>query len=244
MNSKETSHATRRVFLKQTGAFAAVSAITGLVLAQSSPVQMDEYARYDLSTPATGTYRISYEVSAITSGATTYVDPIAAGSAVTQAIATDLMTGAPLKIAQTPKEVVFLYQSDHQVRHIYMNVPHSKNVTPSWYGESVGHYENGDTLVVDTIGLAAGKYSFIDNFRTPHSDKLHVVERFTLAPDGNSLSAVVTVDDPDAYNGTLTMTQRWFKFQGPMLETVCSENNEDHFSQGLADVPTAGKPDF
>jgi hypothetical protein len=40
-----------------------------------------------------------------------------------------------------PEEVVLLYQSDHQVRHIYMNIPHSKDLKPSWYGESVGHYE-------------------------------------------------------------------------------------------------------
>ena len=46
----------------------------------------------------------------------------------------------PLFIVQTAKEVLFLYQSDHQVRHIHMNVPHSKNVVSSWYGESVGHY--------------------------------------------------------------------------------------------------------
>lgn len=150
----------------------------------------------------------------------------------------------PFYVIQTTDVVWMMWQRDHVVRRIFLNREHSKDIVPSWFGESVGHYENGNMLVVDTIGLAAKPKSFIDNFRTPHSEKLHVVERFTIAPDGNSLSAVVTVDDPDAYNGPLTMTQRWFKFRGPMLETVCSENNDDHFSQGLFDVPQADKADF
>ena len=73
---------------------------------------------------------------------------------------------------------------DFQLRRIYLNVPHSSNPQPSWYGESVGHYENGDTLVVDTIGM--NDKTYVDNYRTPHTDKLHVVERFTLARDGQS----------------------------------------------------------
>ena len=64
-----------------------------------------------------------------------------------------LYPGEPVVFVQTPKEVWILYQRDAQVRRIYMNVPHSKNPGYSWYGESIGHYENGDTLVVDTIGL-------------------------------------------------------------------------------------------
>ena len=90
----------------------------------------------------------------------------------------------PLFIVQTTKEVLFLYQSDHQVRHIYMNVTHSQNVAPSWYGESVGHYE-GDTLVVDTIDLKTK--TFVDNYRTPHSEKLHVVERWKLIDNDKTL---------------------------------------------------------
>jgi len=55
---------------------------------------------------------------------------------------------------------------------------------------------------------------------------------------------VVTVDDPDAYNAPLTMTRRWFKADGPMLETVCTENNVDFFHQNLYPIPQADKPDF
>src|SRR5215471_21394991 len=60
--------------------------------------------------------------------------------------------GAAVRILQTPTQVVVLNARDSQVRFVYLNVPHSKTPKASWYGESVGHYENGDTLVVDTIG--------------------------------------------------------------------------------------------
>jgi hypothetical protein len=83
---------------------------------------------------------------------------------------------------------------DSQVRHIYLDCRARGEVKPSWYGESVGHYE-GDTLVVDTIGLS--DKTFVDAYRTPHSDKLHVIERWKLAQDGKGLEVTVTVDDPD-----------------------------------------------
>src|SRR6185503_532500 len=59
----------------------------------------------------------------------------------------------PVYFLQTDKQVTIINEGDQQVRRVYLNVAHSKNLKPSWYGESVGHYENGDTLVVDTIGL-------------------------------------------------------------------------------------------
>jgi hypothetical protein len=60
--------------------------------------------------------------------------------------------GQPVHFIQTPNMVVYINELYAQLRHIYLNVPHSEHVTPSWHGESVGHYE-GDELVVDTIGL-------------------------------------------------------------------------------------------
>ena len=79
----------------------------------------------------------------------------------------------PFYFYQTTEKVVVIAQNGPEVRHIYLNVTHSKDVKPSWYGESVGHYENGDTLVIDTIGISAK--SFVDNYRTPHTDQLHVL---------------------------------------------------------------------
>jgi hypothetical protein len=148
----------------------------------------------------------------------------------------------PVYFIQTPKEVWMMWQRDHMVRRIFLTDKHSEHITPSWFGESIGHYENG-TLVVDTIGLST-RNSYIDNFRTPHTEKLHVVERFTIDPDGKNLTAIVTVEDPDTFNAPLTMQQRWFKASGPIKETVCAENNQDYFSQGLYPVPLAEKPDF
>jgi hypothetical protein len=84
-----------------------------------------------------------------------------------------------LQILQKMDELVLVYLSDHQVRHVRMNVPHSEHPTPSWQGESVGHYE-GDALVVDTIGQKVGPLSMVDRFGTPFSEALHVIERYRL----------------------------------------------------------------
>jgi hypothetical protein len=149
----------------------------------------------------------------------------------------------PVYFIQTPKAIWMMWQRDHMVRRIFLTDKHSEHITPSWFGESIGRYENGNTLVVDTIGLST-QNSFIDNYRTPHTDKLHVVERFTIDPDGKNLTAIATVNDPDTFNGPLVMQQRWFKANSPMLETVCAENNQDYFNQGLFPVPIANKPDF
>jgi hypothetical protein len=82
-------------------------------------------------------------------------------------------------IQRKDEEVILLYLSDHQVRHVRMNVPHSAHPKPTWQGESVGHYE-GDTLVVDTIGQKLGPLSMVDRYGTPFSAALHVIERYRL----------------------------------------------------------------
>jgi hypothetical protein len=145
---------------------------------------------------------------------------------------------------QTPNEVWMMWQRDHMVRRVYLRDKHSPNLRPSWFGESIGHYENGNTLVVDTIGLSAHKFSYIDNFRTPHTEKEHVVERYTISPDGNLLTAMVRVEDPDAYNAPITMMRKWTKVRAPLSETVCAENNADHFNENLHPIPQAERPDF
>jgi hypothetical protein len=73
----------------------------------------------------------------------------------------------PIYFVQTPKKVLMIYQGNQEVRHIYLDVPHSENPKPSWYGESVGHYE-GDTLVIDTIAQTTD--TFLDFYRTPHTE--------------------------------------------------------------------------
>jgi hypothetical protein len=155
-----------------------------------------------------------------------------------------LLTPAqPFYFIQTPRQLWMIWETDHMVRRIYMTDRHSATVKPSWFGESIGHYENGDTLLVDTIGLQA-KNSYLDWFRTPHTEKLHVVERFKLSADGKMLEALVKVEDPDTFNEPLYMVRRWNKVQNQLLEMVCAENNEDHFGKNLFPVPRAHKPDF
>ena len=94
-----------------------------------------------------------------------------------------LYPAQPIYIVQTPKEVLMTWQADHMVRRIFLTDKHTENPKPSWFGESIGRYENGDTLVVDTIGITTK--AFVDNYRTPHTDKLHVVERFKLGRIAN-----------------------------------------------------------
>ena len=148
----------------------------------------------------------------------------------------------PTFFLQTPKQVTMIWQMDQQVRHVYLNVPHSAKPKPSWYGESVGHYE-GDTLVVDTIGQDTR--TFLDNFRTPHSDRLHVVERYRLVDGGNTMEAEVTIEDPASLIQPLRVVKHWRKVQGPMTESRCAEGESvNPYQQKTDPLPTASKPDF
>ena len=167
--------------------------------------------------------------------------------------------GAPmLFFIQTPKEVLMIWRVDQQVRHIYLNVPHSRAVKPSWYGESVGHYE-GDALIVDTIGLNAR--TFVDNYRTPHTEALHVVERFRLIEGGTTMEVRVHVEDKGAFRTPWNAVQRFERFEGARgnegllsQESLCADGasfadvdaasyGESH-TRGLVPVPVAARPDF
>jgi hypothetical protein len=159
-----------------------------------------------------------------------------------------LFPAEPIFFVQTPKEVWIIWQRQQEVRRIYLNVPHSANPKPSWFGESVGHYENGE-LVVDTIGfLDKAEFDFVDNWRTPHTKDMHVVERFKLINDGKGLEATVTVDDPGTFNQPWSGTARWQKVdRGTMLESICAENNvafEKFFGLKEYPMPEAKTPDF
>jgi hypothetical protein len=145
----------------------------------------------------------------------------------------------PVYFIQSPKEVLMVYLGNQEVRHVYLNVPHSTNPKPSWYGESVGRYE-GDMLIIDTTGMNAK--TFVDNYRTPHTEKLHVVERYRLAEGGKVLEANISVEDPDTFNQPWTALQRYRKVQqGPLQEEPCAENNTALFDYK---IPVADKPDF
>jgi hypothetical protein len=144
----------------------------------------------------------------------------------------------PVYFLQTPKQVVMIYSGDQQVRRVYLDVPHSEKSRVSWYGESVGHYE-GDTLVVDTIGL--NDKAFVDNYRTPHTEKLHVVERWRLIGGGNKLEVNLRVEDANTYYEPWSGIQHYDRVERPMAEQVCAENNQHLFDYH---IPVADKPDF
>jgi len=153
-----------------------------------------------------------------------------------------LYPATPVYFLQAPKEVLLVWMQDHQVRRVRLNERHEPNAKPSWFGDSVGHYE-GDTLVVDTIGLSAR--TFVDNYFTPHTEELRVVERFRMIEGGRTLEVQVHVEDPGAFTTPWNAMQLYRRTDtGPMVETVCAENNDDHFDHGVGPIPTAEKPDF
>jgi hypothetical protein len=144
----------------------------------------------------------------------------------------------PIFFVQSPKVVLMIFAGDAQIRHIYLDVPHSADPKPSWYGESVGRYE-GDTLVIDTVGF--NDKTYVDNFRTPHSSKLRVVERWKLADD-KTMRVTFTVEDPDTFNEPWTATYSFHRIERPLFdEEVCAENNTLLFDYH---IPVADKADF
>jgi hypothetical protein len=171
-----------------------------------------------------------------------------------------------IDLLQRKDEVDILYIYGHQIRRIRMNSQHPVHVTPSWYGDSVGHYE-GDTLVVDTVGIKTGPLSMVDIFGTPHSEALHVVERYRLIPGDvankavparstpfgndidpdtarNGMQVTFTVDDPGAFTMPWSAVVTYRPLIGSWIEVVCTENNGRNFGYTGAMPPHADKPDF
>src|SRR5262249_5555405 len=147
-------------------------------------------------------------------------------------------------------------------RHVHLADRHSANVKPSWYGESIGHYER-DTLVVDTIGL--DDRTLIDGFGTPHTKQLHVIERFHLIEDGKVLEATIHVEDPGAFTMPWDAVQRFRQYEaavrqvpierltqlasapeGPLVEMRSAESpNSFNIPVLIAlPIPLAVPPDF
>jgi hypothetical protein len=157
--------------------------------------------------------------------------------------------GGPVQILQTPTQITMLNGRDSQMRRIHLNVPHSEDPGHTWYGESVGHYEGADTLVVDTIGQ--NDKTQIDRFGTSHSDRIHVVERYRLSPDRREMDVQFTVVDPGAFTMPWSGRARFRSRDGEWDEQICAENNRHIgevtvWGQITTDVPTASDdtPDF
>jgi hypothetical protein len=104
-----------------------------------------------------------------------------------------------IQILQQPDQVTIFYRNDNQVRRVRMNASHPARVTPSWYGDSIGRYE-GDTLVIDTVGIKVGPFAMIDAYGTPYSKALHVVERYRLV---DYAAAKEAIERHETKNGIL-----------------------------------------
>jgi len=173
-------------------------------------------------------------------------------------------------ILQQPHEVTLLYDEAQEFRKVRLNEAHPAQVTPSWHGDSVGHYE-GDTLVVDTVGINADRpYAMIDLFGTPYTKALHVVERYrmidyetakeglerdkrenmlppgSINPNykGKHLQLYFTIEDEGVFTMPWSATITYRGGTTDWQEIVCAENTHEYYNNKDSDIPKADKPDF
>lgn len=126
-----------------------------------------------------------------------------------------LFESMPFEILQTPKQVFIMYQWNREFRMIDMNVEHSELPFLNYMGQSVGHWE-GDTLVVDSNQF--NDVTYLDASGMPHSEELHVVERYSVADDGNTLTARILIEDPETFAAPWEATATFRKLQGASIE--------------------------
>ena len=130
-----------------------------------------------------------------------------------------------------PTHLFFLFEGNiHSYRQIFMDGrKHPADPNPTWYGDSVGHWE-GDTLVVDTVGFN-DKFWF-DFVGHPHTEKLHTIERYTRT-DLGTLKEDITIDDPGAYTRPFTHHASHRLVPGDeLMEYICQENQQDTQAPG------------
>jgi hypothetical protein len=176
-----------------------------------------------------------------------------------------------MQMIQKPDHITMLYGGyNNEVRQVRLNAKHPSPLKPSWYGDSVGHYE-GDTLVIDTVGVKTDrKYAMIDLFGTPYTDKLHIVERYRLRDyadvkdaiernnkenwwfqgdvwtrnrDGKFLQLHVTIEDEGVFTMPWTATLTYAPTE-EIAQGVCAENLMEYYNNKETDAPRALKPDF
>lgn len=125
-------------------------------------------------------------------------------------------------ILQNTGELAMIFQEDREVRHVYLNRSHPKQLKPSYSGHSIGRWE-GNTLVIDTIGYN-GKGQ-LDEMGNPHSDQLHVVERWTKGKGDNTINVEFTFTDPVYYTKPFTKTRELVRtVGGRIFDYDCGEN--------------------
>ena len=152
----------------------------------------------------------------------------------------------PVQIIQDDKYIAMMYEQNSRFHVMPIHGrPHPKDIDPTWFGNSVGHWE-GDTLVIDTIGFNGR--TRIDTIGHPHSDQLHTIERFRRT-DRDHIDYVITIDDPKTYTKPWDSVRRWTLHPDwEIMEYSCEENNKSLW-EGRIKVPsrmaaknTSGRP--
>jgi len=130
----------------------------------------------------------------------------------------------PFQIVQTPAVFTILFENQHTFRIIHTDGrSHPKDLDPTWFGDSVGHWE-GDTLVVDTVGV--DDRTWLDTAGHEHSDQLHLVERFQKM-DTNNIKWTVTFEDPKFFTGPWSVTLPIARQNTEIMSYSCEENEKD-----------------
>src|SRR5262249_29740742 len=140
-------------------------------------------------------------------------------------VPTSFVIPIPFKIIQTPGLIAILFEGDNTIRQVYTDGrKHPVDPHPLWLGYSVGKWE-ADTLVVDSVGF--NDKSWLDASGHPHSDALHVIERFRRRDFGH-LDVDATIDDPKMYTKPFTIKiPLILQPDTDILELFCAENEKD-----------------
>jgi hypothetical protein len=142
-------------------------------------------------------------------------------------------TPEPMQLVQSDKYISFLFEQNSWFVVVPLDGRKHRDGIPTWFGDSVGHWE-GDTLVIDTVNFN-GK-TRLDTIGHPHSDQLHLVQRFTR-PDLGHLNYEVTVEDPKTFTKTWkNVRTMWLRPDWEMMEYSCEENNKSLW-EGRIKVP-------
>ena len=143
----------------------------------------------------------------------------------------------PMQYLETPGQITVLRQEFWFFRIVHLGAKHPADPDPSFMGDSVGHWE-GDTLVVDTIGLTEKTGV---RFVIPHSEDLHIVERFSLTPQG-TMEDRMTIDDPQVFTHPWSMAMTYHRLKTPLQEYICENNRNgvDAAGNETSVMPGAG----
>ena len=168
-------------------------------------------------------------------------------------------------------DLAFVYHDNNEFRVVRMNGSHPAKLVPSPTGDSIGHWD-GETLVIDTVGVRIDEFTAVDRFGTPQSEAMHVVERYRLIDGAQARADVaryeqsegtiggrvdgydrnakkglrleVTMEDPKVFTQPLTGVVNYLPLRSGWREYICADNPVEHYKGEWIGLPVAGHPDF